>query len=449
MRRVAPAFLVSVLVLSVSCGPPSDHTVDEGGGNPNDPQNPCLGDLCVNFCPTGTRTSISGVVTAPNGIDPIPSALVYVPRAFEEFPQEVGCEICGDILSNAFVLTKTEADGSFTLSPVPTRQDAQPGDTVPVVVQKGRFRKVLALPIEAPCEANAIADGVFRLPGKNDGMDTIPRIAVATGDYDSMECVLMRFGLEVGSFDLFEGSAFGGLGGTSTLPGFDGLLRDLPRMKGYNIIFINCTNDTFEDMLNDPAIRQNVRDYVGSGGRLYVTDWSYDWIEQVEEFSGVIDYEPGASDMAPEPHNAATLGAGEEVAQANVLDQNMQDWMRAVEVRAGEETISDANTVTVQHFLGGWVLQLATAISEQTRVWITANIDGMNDRPLTTTYDYNACGRWLYSSYHTAGKGDEFDPFGGGLGLDFPGYCGSGGLSPQERVLEYLILHVADCVQVD
>jgi hypothetical protein len=118
-------------------------------------------------------------------------------------------------------------------------------------------------------------------------------------------------------------------------------------------------------------------------------------------------------------------------------------------VRASEEIISDLDTVQIEHFLGAWVQQLSVPQNEQTKVWIDANIGGMNDRPLTTTYDHNACGRWLYSSYHTAGREGFGDPFGGGDPFSFPGYCGTGGLSPQERVLEYLILHVADCVQVD
>jgi hypothetical protein len=50
----------------------------------------------------------------------------------------------------------------------------------------------------------------------------------------------------------------------------------------------------------------------------------------------------------------------------------------------------------------------------------------------------------LYSSYHTAGRD------GLGLGGDtFPNYCASGGLTPQERVLEYLIFHIADCIEID
>ena len=66
--------------------------------------------------------------------------------------------------------------------------------------------------------------------------------------------------------------------------------------------------------------------------------------------------------------------------------------------------------------------------------------DGL--RPLTTTFDYQMCGRVLYSSYHTEGR----DVLGGG---NFPAYCSSEPLTPQERVLEYLIFHIADCIDIE
>jgi hypothetical protein len=323
-----------LILLIVGCGP-NAKTVDEGGGDNPGGGGPggCQGAQCLNFCPSGQQTSISGVVTAPNGVDPIPGALVYVPRALEEFPGEIACEICGEILANSLVLTKTNPDGTFTLGPIPTAEDQPPGTVVQVVAQKGRFRKVVDLPIASPCAANAVPDDTFRLPGRHEGHNSIPRIAVATGDYDAMECVLLKIGLEQGQFDLYEGSAFGGDpfgGGSSPWAGFDTLLNDPAKMRTYNIIFINCTSDTWEDMLAQETIRNNVRDYVAGGGRLYVTDWSYDWVEQVPEFSPVIDYEPGMSDPAPEQKDAATTGDGGEVVQADVLDPDMAEWLRAV-----------------------------------------------------------------------------------------------------------------------
>jgi hypothetical protein len=260
-----------------------------------------------------------------------------------------------------------------------------------------------------------------------------------------MECVLAGIGIDPDEIDLYEGTQWAMSPGTSPNPGFDTLLRDPARMKGYNIIFINCTENVFEDLLADASVRTNVLDYVAAGGRLYVTDWSYDYIEQIESFSSVIDFEPGASGATPEPANAAAIGSGGEVIQARVLDEKLAEWLRAVEARTGDEVITPANTVLIEDFLIQWVEQFGVAQNEQSKVWIAGTIGGMNDRPLTVTYDYDQCGRWLYSSYHTAGRGlsgwDGVTPF--------PAYCTASGLTAQDRVLEYLILHVADCITVD
>ena len=82
---------------------------------------------------------------------------------------------------------------------------------------------------------------------------------------------------------------------------------------------------------------------------------------------------------------------------------------------------------------------------DTSKVWLEGPVQGggvTGVRPLTTTYDHAECGRVLYSSYHTAG-GDRFLPSD-----SFPGYCSGNKLSPQERVLLYLILHVADCIDI-
>jgi len=160
----------------------------------------------------------------------------------------------------------------------------------------------------------------------------------------------------------------------------------------------------------------------------------------VPDFSPIIDFEPGPSDGSPEPMNAATLGTGGIEVEATVKDQDMIDWLNAVEAVTGDEIISASNTVHITHFLVSWVQQYMVPAMDNVTVWLEGNADGM--RPLTTTFDYQQCGRVLYSSYHTEGR----DFLGTG---SFPSYCASGPLTPQERVLEYLIFHIADCIDIE
>lgn len=449
MRSIVrfPIFLIAAAALSLSaCGPSAGGgggDDDDTGGTDSGPQG-CQGPQCLNYCPTGTMTTITGVVKMPNGVDPVPGALVYVPREVTEFPDGVRCEICDTITDAALVSTATAVDGSFTLGPIPTPENAQAGFPVQVVAQKGRFRKLIELTIDNPCESNTLDAQAMQLPGRTEGYDSIPNIAVATGDYDVMECVLLKLGIEQGAFDLYHGLS---LGTTSGAAGnLDTLLQDLTKMKEYHIIFLNCTGNTYEELLTDPTVRANVEDYVLSGGRLYVTDWSYDYIEQIEEFSPFIDFAPDASGDAPETRDAAAVGEGGITTEGLVHDEGLAEWLRAVEAVTGSEIINDQGRVHIDHFLVSWVMQLMVQESDTVKVWLSGDVSGgglSGDYPLTTTFDYQQCGRVLYSSYHTAGRDDIFGT------AAFPDYCASGELSPQERVLEYLILHVADCISVD
>jgi hypothetical protein len=446
MRSIHNAVMVAGTLFVLGCGPSSSRDpggggVDGGGNGPGG----CQGAACMNHCPGGTMTTISGVVKAPNGIDPVPGALVYLPREVTEFPAEVRCEVCSQLTDNAVVAAATDYDGSFTLGPIPTADNQQPGLPVQVVAQKGRFRRLENVTINNVCADN---QAQLQLPGRNDGFNTIPKIAVATGDYDKMECVLLKLGLEQGHFDLFDGiETFPPFvnGDPMAVGNLGQLIQDLPRMKQYNIIFLNCANDTYEQLLTNPTVRANIHDYVQAGGRLYVTDWSYDYVEQIPEFAPMIDFGPSASGDAPEPMNAAAIGSGGITTDALVLDDGLRLWLEAVERVTGQNLISAASRVHIQHFLGGWVMQREVPARPESKVWLNGPVtgDGLSgDLPLTTTFDYAQCGRVLYSSYHTLGRDD------GGL-TGFPAYCDSGPLSPQERVLLYLIMHVADCITID
>src|SRR5207247_614936 len=118
--------------------------------------------------------------------------------------------------------------------------------------------------------------------------------------------------------------------------------------------------------------------YVAAGGRLYVTDWSYDYIEQVPEFSPVIDFAPDASGPAPEARDAAALGTGSIELDATVKDDGLASWLDAVERVTGDELISAAGKVHIQHFLEGWVEQREVPASDSSKVWLEASTDGAN-----------------------------------------------------------------------
>jgi hypothetical protein len=390
----------------------------------------CQGLACFQMdCGSGLTTTVSGKVTAPNGLDPVYQALVYVPAKLIEFPQGAQCEVCNDPIGGTpIVSTTTAVDGTFTLTNVPATTQ------VPVVVQKGRFRKTSYIDISA-CADNPLSADESRLP-RNQSEGDLPKMAVGVGDYDQIECVLRSIGLDdsefgapasPGAVHLFDN----GGGGTPGPDSLETLLYDANRLSQYNLLFVNCTNATFDTYMNQPLAVMNLFNYVNSGGRLYVTDWSYDYMEQVPQFAPYVYFDGGGSQTTPQPIGAAQwIWDGSDLA-AKVGDPTLASWLQA----AGASPNGD---VTI---IGSWALALSTAADQMTypsQTWVHGVAKGV-DRPMTVTYDYNMCGKVLWSSYHTQ------EP--GGAGSPFPGYCVSTPqtMIPQEKILEYLIFEISAC----
>jgi len=389
-------------------------TSDQGG--PVGPRRPT--------CP-GQASTITGTVFVPS-------------RKPELFPPNVKCEACGSLgTAYNFWTATTRWNGAFTLSGV------CPGKRT-LIFQNGRFRRMIQVNLPARTTYKVPPDQ-SRLPRQNGEFgnpgNAIPKIAVATGDYDKMECVLLKMGLPRGKFDLYEGARL--LKSTPARPLFSGLVRDLARLKTYNILFINCTDNTFETELKNSKVVKNLADYVSAGGRLYVTDWSYDWIEQVTTLSKYIDFEPGPSGDAPEPMNKAALGQKGLKVQADIKDKGLMQWLTLFHgaVHNGK--------ALVQHFLARWVI--INRVHKDAKVWVDGVIrsrkgDIQGRRPLTVTFNFKSCGKVLYSSYHTEGRDDELKGYPYVAAKPFPQYCGQS-MSPQDRILEYLIFDIANCIK--
>jgi len=426
--------------------PPPLLSIDMTVGKPQ-----CVGLGCkIAECPpTGSDTVVYGKVTAPNGVDPIREAIVYVPSSGmpEEFPGEVSCEVCNSPIGGTPVTQAiTGIDGTFELRRVPVT------DGTPIVIQKGRWRKTTRIQVNK-CERQALSAEDARLPrSQNEG--GIPRMAVAVGNWDAIECVLRGVGLSDQEFSAPNGSGTvhlydnrvdgdGAPGGVNVRQ----LLTNLTKMKQYNLIFLNCSDDTNSaSLLNDPKVRKNLVDYVAAGGRMYVTDWSYDFVGQPPEFAPYICFndDKPCTDLSPHGRFSATgaFRTGSvnplwaEIDQSHLGGRNLAAWMSML------PDPSPGGKVKVVDDVGSWVLMRQTA-QDQTKypstTWLWGTIKGQR-RPVTVTFDYpatQACGKVLYATYHTREHSDS--------GL-FPAYCPKTKLIAQEQVLEYLIFEISSCI---
>jgi len=378
----------------------------------------------------GTTGSVAGTVFAPDGATPIADAYVYVP--------EGGVRV-GEPITYAY----SEADGDFVLDNVPE-------GTVTINIDKGSWHKVFEAVVHGGQTTDAPASDTT-LPDQGTG---VPKIAVVTGDWDHMEDVLAKLGLGQvdGSGTLIPGTEkFTLIDGNGTLDppyeDFDAILTDPTKLQSYDIIFINCGNN-YENLLFDAPgatqIKSNLQDYVSGGGSLYVTDWSYDFVEQ--SFPEFIDFY-GSDEIAPsDPENwdEAAVGTDGVTNDATVVDPTLKSWLQ--NLPGGSVLNPDDDTVPIAGFLGGWVVMNSANTAAGTKVWIQANdfvypsvpasarasrhgrvLAGSRGEaagdPLTVTFSHGQ-GKVLYSSYHT-----EETP--------------SPDLRPQERVLAYLVFEVS------
>ena len=266
----------------------------------------------------GTPTAVAhlqGKVVAPEGTIPISGALIYlVPAIPEAIPGGVYCDRCVE-LDASTPYTESAADGSFSVPAYHTGSQY-------LVVQKGQFRRVRQVEIIEGDQA--VPSEFSTLPSKTDKAagDDVPKMAILVGAWDDISSSLQKLGLDASAYDRFEYS-FPPNSNDPLSP--DKLLFDEAVMNGYHIVFTPCdsTDGTTCGYMpsGDSAVQQNLQQYVAKGGKLYVTDYSYDYIRQT--WPEYIDWENQDSQFG----SACLTGSYD--APAQVEDEGMKDWLAA------------------------------------------------------------------------------------------------------------------------
>jgi hypothetical protein len=419
MRR---RLLVLLVAVAAGCTDQSYFPGKEAGP-PDGPSSleplPPLPDL-YNPCAPNPPPSVGGKVYAPNGLDPVAGASVGVPLVVYPIPKSVQCESCA-VKGKWSAQVYTNADGSFKLLGVPN-------GSFTLVLQKGYFRRVLKVTVPT-CGHLELGKAETTLPGKNaqhDPLDSVPSIAVITGAWDQMEKVLDKLGLEQKT--IYNGRDYG-TGPESV----QALLQNGALLQSHHVLLVNC-GTKFESLITQPGpARNNLREYVRKGGRLFVTDFSYDYVEQT--FPEFIDFESSDATPPPQPEepNAAELGSENLTVRAAVQDSELKAWLGLPEIKA---LLPDGH-VEITGFMTGWAVIKAVNAEVGGKTWVSGGVTwagGTGGRPLTASYDFRdtdkaGCGRVLFSSYHTHGTAPE--------------------LLPQERILEYLILEIGACIKIE
>lgn len=388
-------------------------------------------------CPVGTATTISGTVRTPakSSPDPVYNAVVFVPAGeVEAFPKSVSCERCDALQGSKFVVSALSGpDGAFKLEgAVPVGKD------VSLVVQIGRWRRQVTIPEVKPCQDNPLPAELTRLP-RNHSEGNIPKTAVVAGSYDPVECVLRKIGVEDTEFIAPDFTAIGGGAGRihfykslnsgirvgSTVPyGVDTLLKDLSWAKQYDQILLPCDGDP--RVPSSTSLKALV-DYTNAGGRVFVTHFNHVWMSASSDagWSGLATW----NTKRDEVKNAVGT-----IDQSFPKGKAMAEWLAHV---GASKTKGVIDLVDVHPDLDG---------APKAQSWITTKApDSVQHFTFGTPVEKPAaeqCGRVVFSDFHVVTSGDPG-------AFTFPAECTDGPLTPQERVIEFMLFDLASCVQPD
>jgi hypothetical protein len=393
-------------------------------------------------CSSGSATSVTGTVFAPNGTLPIYNAIVYVPNAAVS-PQTKGatCDQCGTVASGAPVVTAlSDSSGKFRLENVPV------GKNIPLVIQLGKWRRQVVIPEVTKCAETKLTDpNVTRLP-RNQGEGDMPKIAITTGGCDQLGCMLPKLGIDPKEFGvegdgdakavhMYQGGVnpggIFGLGRQSppSLPPGATLARslwsDINKLKKYDVSIFSCECTEASDTKDNLSF-QAVSDYLAIGGRVFTTDFQYTWYRNSSNagLKSISNITGGAPDAGRTMFLNDTFPKGKALAT----------WLKGTFPASNYGEVQ--SDVVFDNFRNP-----VDATKAQT--WATSNKGGTlgNTRVFTVNTPVEAkpeaqCGKAVHIDAHVNGK------------EDFPKICSSP-LGQAEAMFAFFFFDLASCIQKD
>ncbi len=387
----------------------------------------CTG-LCLQqvACPAGgpATTSISGTVYSPNGTDPLPNVLVFIPNAaVPAFTPGVACLTAGSAPGGSpLVGTITAPDGTFHIDNVPV------GSNIPLVIQSGRWRRQLTVSTVTACTDNSFST---RMP-RNQIEGDIPLFAVATGSADQVECVLRKVGIDdaeftnplsTGRIHVYAGTNSEGAIIDANTPLQSSLMSNPSALNQYDVLMLPCQGGQY----TQPAGQlSNLIQYANAGGRVYASHFSYVWMYRNPPFDTVANWDveqpvlpDGNATVNPSFYGASTLTT----------------WLQVVNASPAPGQVS---LTTNKHDLNG--------VNPPTQAWITLNDPAAGNPVMQFTFNTpvgstNQCGRILYNEYHIENRQAGAPP---STGKPFPTECSTSPMSSQEKLLEYSLFDLTN-----
>ena len=472
------------LALAAGCsgnvinGTTGDGGTQDGGAVSQQPTIPgCVGACTVNYsCPAATGpTKLTGTVTIPAGNLPLYNAQVYIPtgEALPEPPKTgVSCDRCVPMPS--MFATTTDASGKFTLANVPS------GQNIPLIIQVGKWRRVVTLPSVPECTTTPLDPTQTRLP-RNQTEGNIPKIALSTGSLDALECILRKnkLGLDdseftnasgTGRVNLYAGVtgtdqySAGGVAFTPANPWWD----TAANWQQYDIVMLSCEGypNAYDLSKKSVQARQNLHTYLNLGGRVFASHWHNVWLQKAVALPAP-STEPSLQTVAqfidPTTYTGYSNDATTDEATINTSFAKgaaLQQWLGGNGgLNANNRLPISFTRVTLAKTNNNVTPATANPNPALTQNWLnltTSNgaLDARLANPPSQYFSFytplslppaQQCGQMVFTDLHVSG-GPTGDRSGAGTTLAFPKGCTTSGLTAQEKALIFLLFDLTSCV---
>ena len=443
---LASAFVLSVafIVLLAACsGAKKSSGFDDGTGAGTDAGGgfgklggegggPCINLQCQQTC---ANTSISGSVYDPSGQTPLYNVIVYVPNTdVPDFTDGATCDKCGTVAASPVVSALTDTNGTFKLTNAPD------GDNIPLVVQVGKWQRKYTIPHVNSCVDNPVDKELTRLP-KNSSEGHLPKIAVTTGGYDSLECFIKRIGVDIGEFSDGGGSGriqlYVGDGGGSQLdnstpsaysPVGSAFWDSESNLAAYDMVALTCEGEEYGSDKPSTAL-DAMRDYTKNGGRVFATHYHYYWFKNEAETANIANW------------STSVFGSTYTVDTTFPKGADFADWLQNVGATTTKGVIDLTEVADDVGTLKG---------TAATRWIYTGSASSYSTKYMTFNTPVGAapadqCGRVVYSDIHVANTSSPSNT----SSTSFPSLCDTSPLTAQEKALEFLFFDLNACVQDD
>jgi hypothetical protein len=419
------------------------------------------GPTSISVCDGGATTTVTGFLYDPANVDPIYNALIYVPLGTVQTPTtgiSTASPVCGCTSPPNLASAFTGIDGKFTIT-VPANT------SLTLVAQLGKWQRSFTQTIQI-CKSNTLSTHLT-LPSTS-SQGHIPLFAVDTGNVDTMECVLRKMGiadsefvdpaldvgtrrhpgtglpLATGRVHLYKGTNYaGGAIIDNSTPGEGSLTETAAVMDSYDVILFPCQGGEAQYNNNNgfPNTLGNLLSYANAGGRVFATHFNYTLL-----------YTNGTATTGFEATANWTLNKGTwdgpftgKIDTSFARGQALSSWLNQAAVYGGT-----AGQIPVDVIRNDFSSAVAPA-----QQWVyTTNppdqgISPMDihytfDTPFKTTASGGAagtCGRVVFSDFHVEDASND-----GSKNKRFPTECNSDPMTPQEKLLEFMLFDLTSCV---